>query len=158
MNFRFTLIWAPPVAALFLTACGARQALNNIGSAATRAPAPSQNAMAQTAPPSAPCTYQVSAVASGPVVMFTVKNNGTQPLEIRRQDFALLVPGKNRRVIPFNESVGTLDLQQGPLMPSQTLQGRVIFKDIQTPAGHRLVYKPDEKGTFAIIANPSAKI
>ena len=145
-------------AALFLTACGARQALSNIGSAATRPPVPAPNTAPQAAPPTAPCTYQVSAVASGPVVMFTVKNTGTQPLEIKRSDFALVVPGKNRRVIPFNDSVGTLDLQQGPLMPSQTLQGRVIFKDVQTPAGHRLVYKPDDKGTFAIIANPSAKI
>ena len=158
MSNRSFVVAALLAAGTLIAGCGARQAMNNIGFAATRSgntPPPAQAPAQHPAPP--PVPYELSAISSGPVVFFTLKNTGTQPLDIRREHFALVVPGKARRVIPFSDNGGTLDLKQGPLMPSQTLQGRVIFQDVIAPAGNRLVYKPDQTGTFAIIQQPAAR-
>src|SRR5262245_14705852 len=133
---RWFVAAAAVAAGTLFAGCGARQAMSNVGFAATRsgnAPPPSQTPPAQLAP--APVPYELAASASGPVVFFQLKNTGTQPLEVKRDDFALVVPGKGRRVIPFSETAGTLDLKQGPLLPNQTLQGRVIFQDVVAPAG-----------------------
>jgi hypothetical protein len=156
MKYRGVFVLAAVAAAISMGGCGARQALDNIGFAATRSTAPPQATPAAPAT-AAPAPYELSATAHGPVVFFTLKNKGTVPLDVRREDFAMIIPGSNRRVIPFSDNIGTLDLKQGPLQPNETLQGRVIFQDINAPGGNRLVYKPDQTGTFARIETPSAK-
>jgi hypothetical protein len=115
----------------------------------TPAPAPA-NVAAQPVQSKVP--YVLSAQCAGPFVNFSVYNMGTTELEVKKDDFAILSPD-SRQVTPYDKANSIIDLPQPAIVkPNGTLQGRIIFKQINSPMGKRLVYKPDEIGTFADIS------
>jgi hypothetical protein len=130
----------------------ARQNMNNVGLAA------SQPAASQPAPtPAAP--YQLTAQCSGPMVRFRLQNLSDSELQVQNKDFALVVPGQDRKVIPYNAENVSVDLPASVVPPHQTVEGRAVFNDNNMPNGCRLVFKPysrpSDPGTFAEIIAPA---
>jgi len=115
--------------------------------AGTAAPAP---ASASAPGPAAP--YVLSAQSAGQFIDFTIYNLGSTDLEIKKEDFAILDQG-SRDITPYDKSSAVIDLPQPAIIkPSAILKGRAIFHKVASPAGRRLVFKPDNQGTFADIA------
>lgn len=119
------------------------------------APSP---AGAQTAPGSQPVAhpntpYVLSAKSAGSFIEFSIYNMGDKDLPVKREDFAVISP-ESREVTPYSRDGAVIDLPQPALVkPNSTMHGRAIFKSISNPLGQRLVFKPDDIGTFADI-NP----
>jgi len=151
---RHGLPFAMGAAVVLLTGCAARQNMNNIGMAAAQPPT-GQVAAAPGQQPPAAVPYGLTAYCSGPYITFDLRNQGSAPMEVNREHFALVVPGKGRKVIPYSNSGSVMiDLPKTQLAPNESIQGRAYFKEAPTPAGMRLVYKPDATGTYAEIARP----
>lgn len=113
-----------------------------------------------TPPPVAPpvsapqAPYVLSAEAAGAYISFKLFNMGTTPLSVKKESFALLNPGdpSSRSVVPFDPHSTIIDIPQNAVIqPNGTLQGRALFKEFNNPVGKRLVFKPDDTGTFADI-------
>lgn len=119
------------------------------GNAATATPPP---AATQAAPPAhAPAPYQLQATSAGTFINFQVANTGTNPLQVRAEDFAIIDP-QTRQVTPYDKASAIIDLPQpATVEPGKSISGRAIFKTINNPTGRRLVFKPDATGTFADI-------
>ena len=94
-------------------------------------------------------SYSMTASASGSCIQFTITNNGSAPIDILPEQFAI-IPAGTRRVIPYDPSCVTLEVCQR-IAPGQTVAGRAVFKEFADPAGSRLVFKPDCQGTYADI-------
>lgn len=142
---------APVFGIVLLTGCGLKGHMPQFGTAATQpAPGTAATATAQ-APPAAP--YALAAQCAGPFVSFSLVNQGTAPLEVKREHFALVVP-KTRKVVPYNQHSATIDLPKFELAPGERLDGRAWFKEVPSPTGNRLVYKPDGQGTYADVVGP----
>ena len=138
--------------------CAGHGGWNNIGLAATQPPAAPQAApQPANAPP-----YTLSAQCSGPMVRFKLQNLGDSDLQIQNKDFALVVPGASRKVIPYSNEAVSVDLPMNTIPPHQTMEGRAVFNDNAMPSGCRLVFKPysrpDDKGTYAEISAPSGSM
>jgi hypothetical protein len=152
MNVQMLMIGALAMATL--SGCKATQGLNNVGTAA------SQSANTQAAAQaSARCPYALTAQCSGPMVQFSIQNLGQSDLQVENRDFALVVPGEKRKVVPYNKESVTVDLPANVVRPNEKLAGRVVFSDNPMPVGCRLVFKPygrpDDPGTYADIGGPS---
>jgi len=115
----------------------------SVADAAVQAPA-------ATPIPAAP--YVLSAQSAGQFIDFTIYNLGSTDLEIKKEHFAIL-DQNSRDITPYDKASAVIDLPQPAFIkPSATLKGRAIFHKITSPAGRRLVFKPDGQGTFADIA------
>lgn len=103
------------------------------------------------AQPNPATPYVLSAQSAGPYIDFNIYNLGNTELVVSKDNFAILEP-QNRRVIPYSKDNAIIDLPQPSVVPpNSSMNGRVIFKDVASPIGKRLVFKPDEIGTFADI-------
>ena len=94
--------------------------------------------------------YTISAQASGAFITVSVTNTGTADLQVSPADFAM-IPQGTRRVVPYSPECATIDIPRS-VAPGQTVQGRARFREFENPAGNRLVFKPDNRGTFAVIS------
>lgn len=116
--------------------------------------------VAAITPPSAgmPATpYVLRAESAGPYINFSIYNLGETDMLVEQQHFAVISQG-NREVFPYNQSTTIIDLPQPPVVkPNGMIEGRAIFKDVTSPDGKRLVYKPDAAGTFADISKTSSR-
>jgi hypothetical protein len=100
--------------------------------------------------------YVVRAQSGGPYIDFSIFNMGTTDLEVKSEHFALIDPA-GRNVTPYDKANAVIDLPQPAVVkPNETLHGRAIFNSEPSPIGKRLVFKPDNLGTFADINRISA--
>lgn len=99
--------------------------------------------------------YVLSAQSSGPFINFSVYNMGTTDLQVKQSDFAL-INAETREVNPYDKANTVIDLPQPSVVkPNETLNGRAIFRRVNSPVGYRLVYKPDSVGTYADVSPAS---
>jgi hypothetical protein len=104
----------------------------------------------------------LTALANGPVIQFTLENRSKNSIPIKRDDFALVVPG-GRRLVKYDSFTTNLEISPWPeiLRPGQRVAGRAIFHEVQDPIGYRLVVNPRsgrrEDATFAVVMSPTAK-
>lgn len=111
-------------------------------------PAPSATNPA-AAPTQAP--YVLSAKSGGPFVEFSIYNLGDTEIPITRNHFAIISPN-TREVTPYSSDTTVIDLpQSATVKPGETIHGRAMFRNVANPIGKRLVFKPDDVGTFADI-------
>lgn len=134
-------------ASCLLAGCSQHANMPQVGTAASKAHLAAPDSVA--ADPVSKVPYQLNACANGPMIEFKLTNTGATPIPLRREDFALVMTGSNRRVVPYNSRSATIELPGDTLAPGQTIQGRAVYKEFTEPAGKRLVYKPDEMGTYA---------
>ncbi|MGI8905035.1 MAG: hypothetical protein ACR2IE_00910 [Candidatus Sumerlaeaceae bacterium] len=155
VSFAAPLLWF----AVILQGCAAKKGLNNVGLAASQSPSTSVQPPVAAAerPP-----YALSAQCNGPMVQFRLQNLGNTDLQIENKDFALVVPGKSRKVIPYSKQTVSVDLPTRVVGPNETVQGRAVFNDNIMPTGCRLVFKPysrpQDGGTFAEIGSRPATL
>ena len=115
-------------------------------------PAPPQNTM----PPPAPAApYMVTAEARGNCIEFAIRNTGTTDLVIQPTDFAV-IPRGSRQVVPYEPTSATIDAPRS-VRPGETARGRAMFRGFDNPEGSRLVFKPDSRGAYAVIAPPAMR-
>ncbi|MBX7247266.1 MAG: hypothetical protein K1X53_17355 [Candidatus Sumerlaeaceae bacterium] len=100
-------------------------------------------------PPDGKEPYNLAAEANGQVINFAVANHTSTELPLAPESFAL-IPEGTRQVIPYDPANVTIDVA-GSVSPGQTVMGRAIFRDFPNAMGSRLVFKPDNRGTFAQI-------
>lgn len=114
-------------------------------------------AMVPPAPPASPTTaptqapYVLSAKSGGPFVEFSIYNLGDTEIPVNREHFAIISPN-TREVVPYSSDTTVIDLPQtATVKPGETIHGRAMFRNVANPVGKRLVFKPDDVGTFADI-------
>lgn len=121
---------------------------------------PATNAAEAPLPPAQPnpaTPYVLSAQSAGPYIDFNIYNLGSTDLVVSKDNFAILEP-QNRRVVPYSKDNAIIDLPQPSVVaPNSSMNGRVIFKEVASPIGKRLVFKPDEIGTYADINRATAR-
>jgi hypothetical protein len=61
-----------------------------------------------------------------------------------------LIPNGTRQIVPYDPMTATIEAPSR-VAPGETIMGRAIFKEFPVPEGHRLVFKPDAKGVYAVI-------
>lgn len=158
---RITCSYAAAVvsAAIVLTACNKqtnnlfRRPSTTLSPSASSAPGNSAAGIPPQTNPAAP--YVLSAESAGPYINFSIYNLGTTDLVIEKEDLAIISPD-NRNIVPYTKTTAIIDLPQPAIVkPNSSINGRAIFKKINSPLGKRLVFKPDEVGTFADINRPS---
>ncbi len=126
-------------------------------------PAPVPAGAPMTAPPaSAPAVaaapYVLSAQSAGPYIDFSIHNLGTTDLAVQKESFAV-ISQENRQVTPYSKSTTIIDMPQPAVIkPNSTLSGRAIFKEVNSPIGKRLVFKPDAIGAYADINRAAAPL
>ncbi len=91
------------------------------------------------------------AEASGNVITFAITNHSSREYAVSPYHFALIVQG-TRRVVPYSPEVATVDVPSR-LGPGETIMGRAIFNEFPAPEGHKLVFKPGNEATFAVISS-----
>ncbi len=99
----------------------------------------------------APTPFQMVAEASGNVITFAITNHSSREYAVSPYHFALIVQG-TRRVVPYSPEVATVDVPSR-LGPGETIMGRAIFNEFPAPEGHKLVFKPGNEATFAVISS-----
>ncbi len=115
----------------------------------TMVPAAPSPANPGAAPTQAP--YVLSAKSGGPFVEFSIYNLGDTEIPVTRDHFAIISPN-TREVVPYSSDTTVIDLpQSGTVKPGETIHGRAMFRNVTNPIGKRLVFKPDDVGTFADI-------
>ncbi|MCX7717053.1 MAG: hypothetical protein N2111_01450 [Candidatus Sumerlaeaceae bacterium] len=135
--------------ALLLTLgfCGCVEKSGLWGAKSTASQSPQEPRVTPPSPP--PVPYRLVARASGPTIEFTIVNDGESDLRVSPKDFAL-IPSGTRRVVPYDPETVTIDVPSS--VPAKgRISGRAMFKEFPTPTGHRLVFKPDQHGTYADI-------
>lgn len=138
------------VGTLLLPGCNGKVPMGHLGSAATQPPPPGADP-ARPATPTYSTPYVLAAECAGPYITFTVANMGNIDLPVKKEDFALVVPGK-KQVIPYDKQTDIIDLPPDTVVPPQKIiTGRAKFKQSPAPVGNRLVFKPDHIGTYADI-------
>lgn len=94
------------------------------------------------------------------MVRFKLQNLGDSDLQVQEKDFALVVPGHGRKVIPYSMESVSVDLPSRVVRPNESVEGRAVFTDNNMPQGCRLVFKPysrpSDQGTYAQIVSPSS--
>lgn len=95
--------------------------------------------------------YVLNAGAMGPCISFTITNTSATDLPVAPEHFAL-IPKGTHRVVPYDTQSATVDVPSA-CPAGQTVSGRAIFKEFTNPVGSRLVFKPDGKGTFAVVSS-----
>jgi hypothetical protein len=157
------VLWSCLVAGF--TGCAARKGLENIGLAAARPAAatnqpPAGQQTGATGAKSSP--YALMAQCSGPMVQFKLQNLTGNDLQVQGKDFALVVPGDSRKVIPYEQQSVTVDLPKSVVGPNETIEGRAVFSENTSPSGCRLVFKPysrpNDRGTYAQIQAANASL
>lgn len=142
-------------AVAILSGCNGQNNMFNSPSS-TLSPATASAELPAPPPPGnvapAPATpYVLRAESAGPYINFSIYNLGTTDLLVEKQHFAIVSQGE-REVIPYDKQSTIIDLPQPAVVkPNGTIEGRAIFKNVNSPIGKRLVYKPDATGTFANI-------
>jgi hypothetical protein len=114
-------------------------------------------------PPPAPSSSPLvlRSFANGPVIQFSITNTSNRSLTLKRDDFALVVPG-GRRIVHYDSFTTNVEISPWPetLRPGQTVLGRAIFHEINDPVGYRLVVNPRSgnrsDASFTIISSPGA--
>lgn len=153
MNYTATL-----AAALTLTACTGQNSLLNKSGASATPPAlstPAPPPLGAEASPDLP-PYVLTAQSSGQFIDFSIYNMGSSDLKVEKDSFAI-INADSREVVPYNKENAIIDIPPAAVVkPNETLTGRAIFNSVNSPAGRRLVFKPDAVGTFANI-NPAHK-
>jgi hypothetical protein len=112
--------------------------------------------MGNPAPVAPAVPYVLRAESAGPYINFSIYNLGETELVVEKQHFAIISQGQ-REVFPYDKQSTVIDLPQPAVVkPNGTIEGRAIFKNVNSPVGKRLVYKPDAVGTFADINRSTA--
>lgn len=93
--------------------------------------------------------FVVMAQASGPCIDFSISNTGKDPIEIKPSNFAF-IPAQTRRSVPSEPGSAVVEVPPS-VAPGETVKGRAVFNEFPSPAGSRLVFKPDNRATFAVI-------
>lgn len=140
-SVRFIAVGCLTLLSLLSTSC------SSLNKEADATPAPPD--ASQPGPAAPPAPYSISAIASGPLISFTIVNNDSRTLEIRPDQFAL-IPDGTRQVIPYEVSSATIEVAPSVGI-GQSVQGRAMFREFATPAGGRLVFKPDDRGAYTVI-------
>ena len=107
-----------------------------------------------TAPPLPEIPYELTAEARGNCIEFAIRNSGDIDLLIDPSNFAI-IPAGSRQVYPYKPTLATIDVP-ATVRPGEVARGRAIFRNFDTPEGSRLVYKPDNIGSFALIKGPTS--
>lgn len=103
--------------------------------------------------PAAP--YILTAEARGNCIEFAIRNTTTADIPIQPSHFAV-IPRGSRQVVPYEPTSATIDAPR-TVRPGETARGRAMFRGFDNPEGSRLVFKPDARGTFAVIATPTMR-
>ena len=98
--------------------------------------------------------YSLTAEARGNCIEFAIRNSGDVDLIIDPSNFAI-IPSGSRQVYPYKPTIATIDVPAS-VRPGEVARGRAIFRNFDTPEGSRLVYKPDNLGSFALIKGPTS--
>lgn len=141
---RFTLTAVMAALLLFSGCTASKPWFTKAGPAAVPPPE-----VMQSAQPEAP--YLLTAEAVGQCINFTLANTSQGDLTVEPANFAL-IPRGTRRVVPYDTENATIDVPP-VIAPGQIVTGRAVFKQCPEPVGDRLVFKPDQIGTFATITH-----
>lgn len=95
--------------------------------------------------------FVMAAESSGNIITFAITNNSTREYNVSPYHFALIVQG-TRRIVPYSPEIATIDVPSR-LGPGETIMGRAIFNEFPAPEGHRLVFKPGQEASFAVITS-----
>jgi len=95
--------------------------------------------------------FVMAAEASGNIITFAITNNSPREYTVSPYHFALIVQG-TRRIVPYSPEIATIDVPSR-LGPGETIMGRAIFNEFPAPEGHKLVFKPGQEATFAVITS-----
>jgi hypothetical protein len=143
--------------ALALAACatGSKMFDKTVG-ADQNAPPPPPPGAAGPAPivatAAAPSAYSMTAQCVGPCINFSLTNTSPAEIVVNPEHFAL-IPSGTRRVVPYDSQSATIDVP-ATVPAGGTVTGRAVFKEFSSPSGHKLVYKPDATGTYAVVGGP----
>ncbi len=107
-----------------------------------------------TVPSSPKMPYSLTAEARGNCIEFAIRNTGDVDILIDPTNFAI-IPSGSRQVYPYKPTLATIDVPAS-VRPGEVARGRAIFRNFDTPEGSRLVYKPDDRGSFALIKGPAS--
>lgn len=100
--------------------------------------------------------FLMAAEAKGNFIVFAITNQTDREYRVSPTHFALIVQG-TRQLVPYSPEVAAIDVPS-TLPPHGTIQGRAIFYDFPAPEGHRLVFKPGNEATFAVIQGAASPI
>ncbi len=100
--------------------------------------------------------FLMAAEAKGNFIVFAITNQTDREYRVSPTHFALIVQG-TRQLVPYSPEVAAIDVPS-TLPPQGTIQGRAIFYDFPAPEGHRLVFKPGNEATFAVIQGAASSI
>ncbi|MCX7626730.1 MAG: DUF4352 domain-containing protein [Candidatus Sumerlaeaceae bacterium] len=95
--------------------------------------------------------FLMAAESSGNIITFAITNNSAREYNVSPYHFALIVQG-TRRIVPYSPEIATIDVPSR-LGPGETIMGRAIFNEFPAPEGHKLVFKPGQEATFAVITS-----
>lgn len=159
----------PMIAALSLSGCGSTEEFFSSGtdykgpggkkSQKDSEKSDSPDALPAPAPAAPPLSLK--AFANGPVIQFSITNQSNRDLALKRDDFALVVPG-GRRIVHYDSFTTNVEVSPWPelLRPGQTALGRAIFHEVSDPVGYRLIVNPRtgnrSDAAFTVIASPGA--
>ena len=152
-------LFASVIAAAMLVGCSSSTSSSGLNPFKKKSDAPEPNLAAGqfpqqpetvTAAPISPKTpYSLTAEARGNCIEFAIRNNGDVDILIDPANFAI-IPSGSRQVYPYKPTLATIDVPAS-VRPGEVARGRAIFRNFDTPEGSRLVYKPDNQGSFALI-------
>jgi len=100
--------------------------------------------------------FLMAAEAKGNFIEFAITNQTDLEYRVSPTHFALIVQG-TRQLVPYSPDVAAIDVPS-TLPPRGTIHGRAIFYDFPAPEGHRLVFKPGNEATFAVIQGAASTI
>jgi hypothetical protein len=155
-------LFASVIAAAMLVGCSSSTASSGLNPFKKKPDAPEPNLAAGQFPqqpdtlaaaaisPQTP--YSLTAEARGNCIEFAIRNNGDVDILIDPANFAI-IPSGSRQVYPYKPTLATIDVPAS-VRPGEVARGRAIFRNFDTPEGSRLVYKPDNQGSFALIKGP----
>ncbi len=154
----YTAVLAILTASVFVTACNnhTNSMFNKPATASAPIPPGAAAVAVPATQPNPAAPYVLSAQSTGPYIDFSIYNLGTTDLVVLKENFAV-ISAEDRAVIPYTKTTTIIDLPQPAIVkPNSTLSGRAIFKEVNSPIGKRLVFKPDAIGTFADINRPTS--